>query len=143
MSHGHVLVYEPNYPYAQAISKEIRETSENDDYWERYAKTSVKAPEAFSGAIGDWTPWKIGTRSIFGLIGLTRILDDREHALRHPVKNATVYHSLCQAVVKGTASSTFSRAIFVNDCNAAWKQLMDRHEGACSESQRPKESGHC
>ena len=91
-----------------------------EDYKDRYAKTTVKAPDAFSGSIADWTSWKIGTRSIFGLMGLTQILDDREYALSHPIKNTTVYHLLCQAVVKGTASSTFSRAIFANDGNAAW-----------------------
>ena len=71
----------------------------------------------------DWYP------IYFGLMGLTRILDDREHALRRPVKNAAVRHSSCQAVVKGAASSTFSRVSFLNDGNAAWKQLMDRCEG--------------
>ena len=99
--------------------KSTKEINDNDDCKERHAKTAVKAPETFSGSIADWTPWKIGTRSIFGLMGLTQVLDDRDYALLHPVKNTTVCHLLCQAVVKGTASSTFSRAIFVNDGNAA------------------------
>ena len=110
-------------------AKSNREITDNDDCRERHAKTSVKAPEAFSGSIGDWTPWKISTRSIFGFMGLTQILDDRDHALRHPVKNTTVHHFLCQAVVKWTASSAFSRATFVCDGSAAWRQLMGRHEG--------------
>ena len=54
------------------------------------------------------------------------ILDYREHALRHPVKNTVVCHLLCQYVVKGPASSAFSRVRFLNDGNEEYKQLMDR-----------------
>ena len=75
---------------------------------ESHDKNAVKSLEKFSGDIGHWTLWKVGTRSTFGLMGLVSALDDREHALRHPVKNTTVHHSLCQDVVKGTVASTFS-----------------------------------
>ena len=84
-----------------------KEMTDIEDYKERYTKTIVKAPDAFLGSIADWTSWKIGTRSIFGLMGLTQISDDREYVLSHPIKNTTVYHLLYQAVVKGTVSSTF------------------------------------
>ena len=86
------------------VNKEIKD---NNDYKERYVKTAVKAREAFSGSISDQTLWKIRTRSIFGLMGLIQVLDDRNYALLYPVKNTLVYHLLCQAVVKGTESSTF------------------------------------
>ena len=81
----------------------------------------MKEPEAFSGNIGDWTSGKISTRCVFGLMGLTRILDDMDYFLRNPVKNSIVHNLLHQVVVKGTASSAFSRVKFLNDGNAAWK----------------------
>ena len=92
---------------------------EDDDCLERHAKTAVKSPEAFSESTGDWASWKVGTRSTFGLMGLTRALDDREHALSHPVKNAAVRHLPCQATTKGAASSSFSRVTFSKDGNVA------------------------
>ena len=95
-----------------ACDEENKETNDDDFCREMHAKTSVKVPEEFSGSIGDWSPWNIGTRSIFGLMGLTRILDDRGHALWHPVKITATCHFSCQAIVKGAASSTFQEQVF-------------------------------
>ena len=65
-----------------------------EDYKEEYTKTMVKALEILSGSIVDWTSWKIGTRSIFRLIGLSQVLDNRDYALLHLVKNTMVYYLL-------------------------------------------------
>ena len=73
-----------------------------------FARTSVHPPKSFSGHIKDWTARKTSTRSIFGLMGLLEVIDDRQHAEINPAKNTTAYHLLTQAVVDGVASSIFS-----------------------------------
>ena len=107
-----------------------REENQAEEHLERHAKASVKSPEPFFGDIGDWTAWKIGTCSSLGLMSLTQALDDRNYDARHVVKNTMVYHMLFQAVVKGTASSTLTRASCLDDANVAWKLLVESHEGS-------------
>ena len=116
--------------YNNVFSSTSKEESRTEVHLEKYGKASIKSPDPFSGEISDWTAWKVGTRSSLGLMGLTQVLDNRDYALKNTVKNTMVYHLLCQAVVKGTASSTFSRHNCLDDGNAAWNLLIERHEGA-------------
>ena len=75
---------------------------------EQHLKTSVKLPDSFSGDIGDWPLWKVDARVSFGLSGLLPVIDDEFYAATHPTKNTIVCHFLCQSVVKGSTSRTFS-----------------------------------
>ena len=88
---------------------------------EQYNKMPMKPPKQFSGNVTDWPAQKVGIRSSFGLSGLLDVLDNEMHAATHPARNTMVYHFLNQSVVKGCASSTFSKAKFINDGYAVWK----------------------
>ena len=114
---------------ASIFGSASREEIQADDQLESCAKDSIKSPKPFSRDIGDWTAWKIDTRSSLGLMGLAQALDGRDFTIRHQTKNTMVYHLPLQAVAKGTASRTFTRARFLYDGNTAWKLLVERNEG--------------
>ena len=113
--------------------------SRTEVHLEKYGKVSIKLPNSFSEEISDLTAWKVGTRYSLELLGLTQVLDDQFYALKNKVKNTIVYHLLCQAVVKGTASSTFSRHKYLDDRNAVWNLLIERYEGAIQREPEAKQ----
>ena len=63
-------------------------------------------------------------------MGLTQVLDDRNHALEHQLKNATVCQWLYQAVVKGVSSSTFIRSNCLANGITSCNLPIDRFEGS-------------
>ena len=69
---------------------------------------------------------------------LTQVLDDRVYVLKNKVKNTIVFYLLWQAIVKGTASSTFSRNKYLDNKNAAWNLLIERYEEAIQQEPEAK-----
>ena len=83
----------------------------------------------FNGKVELWNKWKERTLCTFSTCGYDKVLEDYEHALKHPNTNKLIFALLSNATVEGHPHHLVNDFKQEKDGYLAWHALCDWYDG--------------